>query len=250
MASRTTVPTNEQNFVTVVSNYTGVDPRVLYTWIAGEGAPGNAYNNYLNIAEPTAQSLGVPTVGTAAAGTAEFGSLANGVQATIAEIEKLGLGNEAGKTPQTQIADIAATNWASSHYGGPGGPNLVTDFASLYGTGALGSKGQVAPLTMASAAAAGGQGQPVGGLGGLPVIGGAITAGGNAVSNLAGVPGSVLSALQWPFQHNRILRFGEIMAGVILAIIGLLMLTRGLTLPAASAVAARPVTKQIGSGAA
>lgn len=46
----------------------------------------------------------------------------------------------------------------------------------------------------------------------------------------------IADLVKWPFAHNRILRAGELLAGTILAIIGLLMLTHGLTATQAAKV--------------
>jgi hypothetical protein len=79
----------------------------------------------------------VPTVGTAAANTAEFGNVQTGIDATVREIKNLGLTSLAHETPQTEISQIAASPWASSHYGGPGGPNLANTFSSIFTSAGL-----------------------------------------------------------------------------------------------------------------
>ena len=134
-------------FANAVAAQTGMDPRVIIAWAAGEGHPGDlpGYFNWLNIQAATARALGVPYNFVGPAGTAAFGTMARGVQATVLEIQALGI--QGGGTPATQIASIAASPWASSHYGGPGGPNLVADFVSLFGQAALGAAGTPSPVT-------------------------------------------------------------------------------------------------------
>lgn len=125
------------SYINQVAEATGLDPRVVAAWAAGEGHPGDfpGYFNYMNITTATAHSLGIPTVGTGPAGTAIFGNMANGVLAAAKEIDSLGI-SSAG-TPRDQIASIAASRWAESHYGGPGGPNLVRTYVSMFGEQAL-----------------------------------------------------------------------------------------------------------------
>lgn len=59
------------------------------------------------------------------------------------------------------------------------------------------------------------------------------------VGAAAGIPGDIAGVLKWPFEHNRLLRGGELLAGTLLVVIGLAMLTRGLTFNQA-ANSARP----------
>src|ERR1035437_4872225 len=124
------------DYANVLAKAVGLDPLPIYAWQKAEGAPGNlpGYYNYMNITTATAQSLGIPTVGTGPAGTAKFGNVGNGESAAIAEITSpaIGIKNEKGKSIAQQISDIAASPWASSHYGGAGGPNLLADFRSMY----------------------------------------------------------------------------------------------------------------------
>ena len=129
------ISAQEAEFINNVAGATGLDPRVMEAWAAGEGHPGDEAWNYWNITASTARSLGIQPSGELAPAsnpTAAFPDPKTGEQATIAEIKSLGLGNEGKRTPRQQIADIAASPWASSHYGGPGGPNLVADFESLF----------------------------------------------------------------------------------------------------------------------
>lgn len=131
---------DEATWVQGVSAQTDIDPRVLIAWAQSEGHPGDTAFNYLNIQTPTAESVGVRPSGTLAANTAAFGSVQDGITAAVREIQSLGLSHESGKTPAATIADIAASPWASSHYGGPGGPNLRRVFASDFSAAGLTSK--------------------------------------------------------------------------------------------------------------
>lgn len=202
------LPANERQFIAGVSAATGIDPRVLATWIAGEGHPGDLYNNYMNItagtADYNASRSGSPrSVGTAAAGTAEFPDVQSGITATVAEINALGLNHFAGETPRQEIADIAATNWASSHYGGPGGPNLVNDFAGMFGSAAVDSPYQ-GKGSAASAA----------------ITGNIPTTYGQVKGAVTGDINSITSGLSFFTSW----RFAEIVGGSLLLLLGLLLL--------------------------
>jgi hypothetical protein len=207
-------------YIDVLSAATGLDPRVLDVWISGEGHPGDepGYFNYMNITTGTAQSLGVPTTGSGPPSsnpTAIFGNLAAGVAAALAEIRSLGLGAEQGKSPQQQISDIAASPWASSHYGGPGGPNLVSVFEQRYGAGALSQGSVSAQPSFSQVAAAGGKGSPYGGV----PFGGQVQ---SAVSAVTGPISTAEDAIKFVFSY----RFLEIVAGLGLVAIGLVGLAR------------------------
>jgi hypothetical protein len=222
----------ELQFVQGVSSQTGIDPRVLITWIAGEGHPGDFYNNYLNIAAPTASSLGVPVSGVAPANTAEFADLQTGIDATVKEIKSLGLTSLAHQTPRQEISQIAASPWASSHYGGPGGPNLVRSFEGLF-------PGKIdAPWSPPTATGMAGNqvGIQVGGIGGPTVVSGAVGAVGGAASGAVGaVTGAIDAIDSIPKFLNFITswRFVEIIGGFFLLIVGLILLGRqyGMSVP-------------------
>lgn len=199
----------EATWANAVAKQTGLDPRVLIAWQRAEGHPGDTAFNYLNIQTQTAQAVGVRPSGTLAADTAAFGSVQDGIAATVREIQALGLTHESGKTPAQQIADIAASPWASSHYGGPGGPNLARDFAALFGAKALGSPAR--PGTQISSTGSAGTGV----LGSGSLIGGA-----------AHDVGSALSFPERAFNFLTSWRFAELLGGVLLLAIGLYLLGR------------------------
>jgi hypothetical protein len=205
---------NEVEFVKGVAQSTGLDPDVLYAWIASEGHPGDLYNNYLNIASATARSLGEPTVGTAAASTAEFGSVQVGIDATVKEIRSLGIDKAAGQAPSGQINQIAASPWASSHYGGPGGPNLANVFRSMF----PGRFGVAEPSIV----------NPPGPS--ITDVGANIKTGAGDVASAAG---NVLGFPERAFQFLTSWRFAEIVGGFLLLIVGLILLGRqfGLSMP-------------------
>lgn len=202
---------NEQQFVQGVSQGTGIDPRVLVAWIASEGHPGDQFNNYMNITAATAAynkaKYGAPgpsgSTVPSSNPTAEFGSVQDGITATISEINSLGL-QFAGQSPRSEIATIAASGWASGHYGGPGGPNFVATFNSLY-PGQVDSQYQ--------------------GVGKVPVIdpgrnpntvGGPV---GTVVHTGEGVVNSVTGGLSFFTSW----RFAEIVGGALLLLLGLFL---------------------------
>ena len=169
MAPKLTIP--EAQYIQGVSEQTGIDPRDLLTWIGAEGAPGNEAYNYMNIKTSTAQSLG--------------------------------LGNEADKTPAQTFTDIAATNWAQSHYGGTGGPWLVADFQND-GFGSPNS-----PYQGPSAVV------------GDPAVTGAVTSVEKAVT-------APLSSLTDFFNFITSIRATELVGGFLLLLVGLILLGRQL----------------------
>lgn len=225
---------DQAQFVQGVAAQTGIDPRVLIAWGAGEGHPGDLYHNYMNITATTARSLGVPVSGVAAANTAEFPDVQTGIDATVKEIRSLGLASLAHKTPRQEIAAIAASPWASSHYGGPGGPNLQATFASLFGGSSSLDTPWQPPSSATGIAGAVGTGSAadagsvdITGSGGGPSVAGA----GKAVADAAlgpihSVEGLIKFVTSW--------RFAEIVGGFLLLIVGLVLLGRqlGVNVPA------------------
>lgn len=235
---------DEAAFVQGVSQQTGIDPRVLIAWIASEGHPGDLYHNYLNIQTPTAQSLGIQTVGTAAANTAEFGDVQTGIRATSAEIKSLGLTRLAGQTPSSQISQIAASPWASSHYGGPGGPNLRNTFASIFSSAGLNSpyEGPDAAGQITGDINVGGSAATPG-LFGSGTLGGAaqgVYQGSGAQAAVKAVTGPI-NSIEGLIKFVTSWRFYEILGGFALLLVGLILLGRqfGVSAPGAAAVASR-----------
>jgi hypothetical protein len=209
---------------TSVSKAVKIDPRVLSAWSASEGAPGNqpGYYNYLNIQTATATSLGIPTAGTGPAGTAIFGSIGTGITAAIREINSLGIGGMGANTPRTQIGAIAASPWASSHYGGPGGPNLLATFSGMFGSAALDK-----PPIAASGQSYGNPGvqqvipgpQSPSNLPGVAAVQGAIS----SVTSVAGFLGKLTDPNLW-------IRILEIVGGAVISLAGLYLLVRNVGL--------------------
>jgi len=228
----------EAQWVTGVSQQTGIDPRVLIAWVQSEGHPGDTAYNYLNIKTTTAASLGVPTAGTLAAGTAAFSNVQLGITAAVREINSLGL-NLRGMTPEAAISQIAASPWASSHYGGPGGPKLRNTFASIFSSAALTSSYQGSGTAAAVAATANT------GSASDWTSGGVSNAPGSSGSGL--LPGisqaqAIADFLGKLTDPSYILRALEIIAGGVLVIVGLYLLARQVGLaPDVTAVAPAPV---------
>ncbi len=172
-----------------------------------EGHPGDypGYFNYLNIPNTTATSLGLKyTPG--AYGFASFGSLKAGEDAAIKEYQSpaINLPNESGKTIAQQISDIAGSGWASSHYGGAGGPNLVNTFKSIYPNVDLGT----ASSTKVS----------------VTPGGGTTTGGGpfGIVGDITGTFTSITDAFKFLFSY----RFLEILGGGLFVLLGLYLLSK------------------------
>jgi len=196
------------DYANVLAKAVGLDPRVAYAWEKAEGDPGDlpGYYNYMNIKTTTASSLGIPTVGTGPAGTAKFANVGIGESAAIAEITSpaIGIRNEKGKSIAQQISDIAASPWASSHYGGPGGPNLLADFQRMYPGVDVGSSSQT-PLP----AAGGGKDASQ-------------TAAPNPLAPITDALSSVTDAFKFIFSY----RFLEILGGGVLILLGLYIVAR------------------------
>lgn len=215
---------DQADFANTVGKATGIDPRVIYAQERQEGHPGDypGYYNYLNIPASTATSLGLKfTPG--AYGFANFGSLKAGEDAAIKEYQSpaINLPNESGKTIAQQISDIAGSGWASSHYGGAGGPNLVNTFKTLYPNVDLGT----ASSTKVAVTPGGGTttgGGPFGITGALSGITGAFT--------------SISDAFAFIFSY----RFLEILGGGLLVLLGLYLLAKqlGVSVPAPPAAKA------------
>lgn len=213
-----TISADEKAYVAGVSAATGIDPRVLIAWIASEGHPGDMYHNYMNITASTARSRGIPIVGQTIPydnPTAEFSDVQTGIRAAVTEMNALGLGNLSGETPREQISAIAASPWASSHYGGPGGPNLVSAFSNLFGSSALTSPGQGSSGAAAIA------------VGAAPFP----TKIGDARNALEG-------ALKSPWEFVTSWRFAEVLGGALLLLVGVVLLARqfGVAVPGGGSV--------------
>lgn len=136
----------QQRFVGALAKETGLGPKVVGSWVyaeqngsAAQGYQQRGYHNWLNIANTDSgpasgsQSPVWRNPLTAAKATAEwlkgtgqiareYGKPAPGIMAIL---------NAAGKDPQAQIAAIANSPWASSHYNG--GSTLRSLFGQLGG---------------------------------------------------------------------------------------------------------------------
>ena len=129
----------QQKFALDVSKATGIDPRVILAQELAEGAyaeNGTKGLNFLNLRDSTVASLGKPYEASSANHFAKFHDLAQAEAATIAEFKSGAIAPyvNPNATPRTQIAGLAASGWDSGHYGGEGGPNLVSDFVALTGS--------------------------------------------------------------------------------------------------------------------
>jgi hypothetical protein len=126
----------QQKFALDVSKATGIDPRVILAQELAEDSyadNGTKGLNFLNLRDSTVASLGKPYEASSAGGFAKFHDLAQAEAATIAEFKSGAIAPyvNPNTTPRTQIAGLAASGWDKGHYGGEGGPNLVTDFLQV-----------------------------------------------------------------------------------------------------------------------
>lgn len=153
MASATTkdVPKfkgpGEGKFIVAVSQSSGLDPRVVASWVSQEGAyadNGTKGFNYLNV-KPTASGTsysGVP-ITVSSGGFEQFRTVEDAIKETADRLSQpfakkiIAAGADPNATPKTEIAAIADTGWDAAHYGGSGGPNLANKFLSQWGTAAL-----------------------------------------------------------------------------------------------------------------
>jgi hypothetical protein len=110
-----------------LSEKTGLDINVVRAWVAHESAwgrsPAGAYN-FLNLRDPNG-------------GWAQFSSADDAVNAYYAQLQRgkafgyPAILTSSRNSPQYQISTIAASKWDASHYGGTGGPNLVSTYNSV-----------------------------------------------------------------------------------------------------------------------
>lgn len=166
-------------FINEVAKQTGIDSRVVTTWVTAEGAyqpKGTGHFNYLNLRNPDPGNVGV--IATSPGGFAEFGSLQDAIASTVNRIKQPFLQRtlapvlKAGGSPVKQLQAIASSRWdGSGHYIGPyGGKSVVggrlyDTFAGLFGKTALGG-----PPTSNPVSGVGSPGGAVTGTGSLPGI--------------------------------------------------------------------------------
>lgn len=207
-------------FANGVSQATGIDPRVIIAQAQQEGAyapGGTGGHNYLNLASATVDSLGAKRSGSSAGGFAQFNNVQDAISATVAEFKSpaIGLTSEAGKTPATQIADIAATPWDTGHYGGNGGVNLLRTFDSIYGAPAA---GKPAPSDFR--------------VSGTPGSGGTGVTGSDSTFQAVTKP---FKSIEEVFTFLTSWRFAEVVGGFALLVVGLVLLGKqfGISPPAA-----------------
>lgn len=200
----------ETTFIEGVAAGTGIDPRVLQAQADVEGATapgGTGHFNYLNL-KPYP---GDPYSGVSPGGFEQFASVQDAIAATVRRLHQpfaagiIASTQGASATPQKEIAAIAASGWDAGHYGGVGGPSLLSEFTKLYG-------GQSAQTPATS------QGTGESPLSNAPIV-----------SGPAGAASAVGSALSYPAKIWAFVtswRFVEIVGGFFLLLVGLYLLGR------------------------
>lgn len=243
------IGTDEAGFIAQLSRDTGIDPRVLVAWVQQEGAyasNGTGGFNYFNLrVGPGGKGYSGVSEGRSPAGFAQFGTPADAETETAYWLNKFS--NYAGiravtatkPTPRQEIAAIAASKWDKDHYGGPGGPNLLNTFNSLFAGGA--DTSYQSPSTAGGVVGQAGTGSAADGgsvdLGTAPVTG-SISDAGHAV---AGSIGSVEDALKFVLS----VRFLEIIGGGLLVLVGLVALMREVGINVPNPIAATPIGKAV-----
>lgn len=203
----------EANFANDIAAYSGLDPRVVYAWATQETGGKALGHNWLNLRPYPGDPYSSVTSG----GFESFSSLGDAEKATerrLAQPFAKGIIGAAGEVPQAEIAAIAASNWDAGHYGGPGGPNLVATFRSIYSDAALTSKATSGVVTP----------------GGTTTTGGFDPFGiGSTIGDITGTFTSITDAFKFIFSY----RFLEILGGGLLLLMGLYLLSKqfGVSLP-------------------
>lgn len=154
-----TITADDDAFATTLSMLTGLDKRVVLAWTVAEtsgGTNGVRGYNFLNIGNTDSNPYGGPRWNSpqeAAQGTADWlrKNPASGAVILAA----------AGKPPDQQLAAIASSPFASSHYGNPPGTNLVRDYNGLTTAGQLGGLVESIPVVGSVASGAAGAAKTV-----------------------------------------------------------------------------------------
>lgn len=133
-------PSEHVTFANDIARELGLDPRVVYAWTQEEtgGTPYGGFHNWLNLRPYP----GDPYFAVSPGGFEEFRNMQDAETATLRRLRQpfaAGIRASAHKSPSEEIAAIAASDWDAGHYGGAGGPSLRSVFASLFGSGQLGT---------------------------------------------------------------------------------------------------------------
>lgn len=254
----------EAQFAKDVGVATGLDPRVILAQATQEGAyaPGGTGGlNFLNLRDSTVSSLGKSFASSSPAGFARFSSLSQAEQATIAEYQSPAIGLPSQQalvrdysTPERQIALIAATPWDAGHYGGTGGPNLQATFASIYGADALKGPAQIATGKSGLGSILSGSFHAAGTVAGdvtaltNPFTG--IITGVNPLAAAGGAGSGIAKFLGVPtLPKNAIQRGGEMLAGGVLVLLGLILAGIAAGRETGATAAAKPAVRVVTRGA-
>jgi hypothetical protein len=195
-------------FANDVGGALNIDPRVIFSQEKIEGAyaaGGTGGFNFLNLRASTVNSLGKPYAGSSPAGFAQFSSLKQAEDATIAEFQSpaIAVHGYPGDTPAQQISRISASPWDAGHYGN--GKSLTNAFTQTYGVAALTRPTSTNKVSPAS-------GTPGQTAAGVP----------NPVSGITDAIGSITDAFKFIFSY----RFLEILGGGLLLLLGLYLLAQ------------------------
>jgi hypothetical protein len=220
---------NQQTFAGELAAKTGLAPNVVAGWVMSEEpasskqAPNGA-NNWLNIGSTDSGFYGAgnpawsnPTA--AADFTAQWmnGATAPGYGTASAGIRNIL--STAGQNITSQITAIQHSGWASSGY-----PNLVDTVSSVTPAETAGLTTDIQKLLA--------QG-PGGLLSGTPSIGGAASGSadlGGAAASAAGL-GGVATFFENLTKAQTWVRVGEVIAGIVLIVMGLMSLSGRTTTP-------------------
>lgn len=206
-------PQSEQSqFANEIAAYLGYDPRVVFAWTQLEtgGHTYGGFHNWLNLRPYP----GDPYSGVSPGNFEEYASAKDAMIATKRRLSQpfaapIRAAGGPGHTPEQEIAALALSAWDAGHYGGPGGPSIVSVFNSLY------------PGAKLSGPASS-----------HVVSGGGTQTQSSALDKLTGVPGSGgISGLvgdTFSGVESALLRGVFILAGVAISLVALYIIVRAL----------------------
>jgi hypothetical protein len=134
-----TLTSSAETFATGVATGTGLNPDVVRAWVANESAwgRGNRAGQYEGGGSRAFNFLNYGICD--GCDDQRFGSITDAIRTVVAQLKRRrdyygGVLASVNGTPADQISAIAASPWASGHYGGEGGPALVSAYKALTGS--------------------------------------------------------------------------------------------------------------------